>query len=132
MGWECDCRACGLDRICLRFLAAAGLLAGSVCGGAGWELFRVSGRCTPETRDSSPVAGGAGGGGFGVLFSDADAGDHAAVDYSDCAAVLFAARGRDAAAGAEAGVGAAVQDAAVSATAADCDGWICVHAGEPQ
>ena len=36
--------------------------------------------------------------------------------------------GRDAAAGAAAGVGAAVSDSAVSAAAAGGDGGICVHA----
>ena len=57
-----------VDGVCFRLLAAAGLLARALCGGAERELFSLSGGGASQARDSAPVAGGAGVGGHGVLL----------------------------------------------------------------
>jgi amino acid transporter len=55
---------------CERVLAAAGLLARALCGGAGWQLLPLSGRGASAPWDSASVAGGAGsGGGRRSVFS---------------------------------------------------------------
>ena len=119
-----------VDCVFVGVFAAAGLFASALCGGAGRQLFPLSGGGPSAPRHSAPVAGGAGIGGSVLLLLLPAAGDHHAGGNAHPAAVLLAADRGDAVARAEAGVGTAVSHSALSAAAAGGHGGLCVHLAE--
>ncbi len=117
------------DRVRQCVFAAAGVLADTVCGGAGWEFSGGVWEAASYARVSVCVVAGAGGGGLLVLLLLAGGCDCGAGGAADPVAVWAAACRRNGAAGETAGDAKAFPDVAVSGTAAAGAGGVRVHCG---
>ena len=116
-----------LDGVRVGVFADAGVFAGALCGGEGWELFPGACEGASGTPVSACFAAGAGSGGCGFLLSAAEGCDRGAGGDSHLGSVSGAGGGTDCVAGAAAGDAAAVSDVAVSGAGVGGDCGISLY-----